>query len=183
MKLKALIATIWCLAASAAFAQPSHPPDIAEIVSHGPIPMFATFSSILHTAGMDETVAGREVYTLLAPTEDAFKLLPAKALAKLKSDPKLAKEFISDLLLPGAYDLSSKSMSWAAGGKALGNGPHKLKSISGSTVVVAVAADGTPSFNGIAPPAEWKTPWNLTNGRIYALSKVLLQPRLAKKLK
>ena len=80
MNLRLWLLTLVAALACSAQAQPSQPPDLAEIVGKHPIAMFSTLSSLFASAGMTDVLAGKNLFTLLAPDNAAFAKLSKAAL-------------------------------------------------------------------------------------------------------
>jgi uncharacterized surface protein with fasciclin (FAS1) repeats len=50
-------------------------------------PELSTLNGLLKTAGLTDTLAGTGPFTLFAPSNDAFKAVPAKTMEDLAKDP------------------------------------------------------------------------------------------------
>ncbi len=89
------------LASAPAFAQDKDIVDTAAANKD-----FSTLVSAIKAAGLAETLKGKGPFTVFAPTDDAFKKLPAGTLANLlKPENKAAlTNLLNFHVLPGSYD-------------------------------------------------------------------------------
>lgn len=61
----------------------------------------STLAAALETAGLSETLSGEGPFTLFAPTNDAFKALPAGELDRLLADPEALAVVLSYHVVEG----------------------------------------------------------------------------------
>lgn len=121
---------------------------------------FSTLATALKAAGLVETLKGKGPFTVFAPTDDAFKKLPAGTLEKLLAD----KAQLTKVL---AYHVVA--------GKVMAADVVKLseaKTVEGSAVKIAVQ-DGKVKLNGANVV---KTDVGASNGVIHVLDAVILPP-------
>src|SRR5438105_12934019 len=96
-RLFALIPVIAALVACA--SQPmSTPVSVADTIAREP--QLSTLSDLVQRAGLAETLKGAGPYTVFAPTNDAFKSVPAKTMDELSHDPAMPKAVLSYHVLP-----------------------------------------------------------------------------------
>jgi uncharacterized surface protein with fasciclin (FAS1) repeats len=123
-------------------------------------PQLATFSKLLADSGLAETLRGAGPYTVFAPSDEAFKALPAKALADLAADKEQLKAVL------GFHVVAGKLM--AADVK---NG--NLKSLQGANLAVAKAG----TFVTVEEAVVTEPDVSATNGVVHVIDKVLLPPK------
>ncbi len=124
-----------------------------------------TFASAVKTAGLTDTLEGTGPYTVLAPTNDAFKVLPAGTLdmlLKLENSAKL-KNILSYHIIVGTLNKSQFT-----------NG-QKLKTVNGQELTVEIT-DGKVTFTDAkgGKATIVKADLNATNGVVHTVSAVLL---------
>ena len=121
---------------------------------------FNTLATALKAAGLVETLKGKGPFTVFAPTDDAFKKLPAGTLEKLLADKAQLTKVLT-------YHVVS--------GKVMASDVVKLseaKTVEGSAVKIAVK-DGKVKLNGANVV---KTDVGASNGVIHVLDAVILPP-------
>ncbi|HRY45615.1 MAG TPA: fasciclin domain-containing protein [Thermoanaerobaculia bacterium] len=144
----------------AAPARADHHPgkDIVETaVAAG---SFSTLATALKAAGLVETLKGKGPFTVFAPTDDAFKKLPAGTLEKLLADKARLTKVLT-------YHVVS--------GKVMAADVVKLseaKTVEGSSVKIAVK-DGKVKLNDANVV---KTDVGASNGVIHVIDTVILPP-------
>ena len=85
---------------------PSRTKDLAATLASDP--QLSTFHSLVKSAGLEKTLRSKGPYTVLAPTDAAFRMLPDETLSRLK-DPANRSElndWISYHIVPGNYSSS-----------------------------------------------------------------------------
>jgi uncharacterized surface protein with fasciclin (FAS1) repeats len=123
-------------------------------------PQLQTLSKLLADAGLTDTLNGTGPFTLMAPSDEAFKAVPAKTLAELAADKNLLKSVLSFHVLP------SKLM--AADVK---NG--NLKSVQGANLALARAG----SFVTVEDAVVTQADVSASNGVVHIIDKVLMPPK------
>lgn len=89
----------------------------------------ATCSRFLSLAGLDEMLNGSESFTVFAPTDEAFRNLPAETLDELTGDPKRLREVLQYHIINGGRQRSTFANS-------------KLKTLQGALLTATVTDDG-----------------------------------------
>ena len=123
---------------------------------------FSTLATALKAAGLVETLKGKGPFTVFAPTDDAFKKLPAGTLEKLLADKAQLTKVLT-------YHVVS--------GKVMAADVVKLseaKTVEGSLVRIAVK-DGKVKVNDANVV---KTDVGASNGVIHVLDAVILPPAM-----
>jgi uncharacterized surface protein with fasciclin (FAS1) repeats len=123
-------------------------------------PQLSTLNKLLAEAGLSETLRGAGPYTLFAPSDDAFKALPAKTLAELSVDKALLKSVLEYHVLSGALNAVDAK-----------NG--NMKTVQGANVAVAKAGTFVTVEDAVVQQADVRA----TNGVVHVIDKVLLPPK------
>lgn len=145
------------VAAPARAAEPKATDIVDTAVAAG---SFNTLATALKAAGLVETLKGKGPFTVFAPTDDAFKKLPAGTLEKLLADKAQLTKVLT-------YHVVS--------GKVMAADVVKLteaKTVEGSSVKIAVR-DGKVKVND---SNVVKTDVGASNGVIHVIDTVLLPP-------
>ncbi len=121
---------------------------------------FNTLATALKAADLVETLKGKGPFTVFAPTDDAFKKLPAGTLEKLLADKAQLTKVLTYHVVAGrvmAADVVKLS---------------EAKTVEGSPVRIAVK-DGKVKLNDANVV---KTDVGASNGVIHVLDTVILPP-------
>jgi uncharacterized surface protein with fasciclin (FAS1) repeats len=116
-------------------------------------------TKLLNDAGLTETLKGPGPYTVFAPTDDAFKAVPAKTLDALAKDKALLISVLTYHVLPGAVTSA-----------AVVNGP--VKTVQGAPV--AIYKSGT--FVTVEEAVITTPDIAASNGVVHIVDKVLMPP-------
>ncbi len=134
------------------------PANIADTAAR--TPQLSTLNKLLADAGLDETLRGAGPYTVFAPSDEAFKALPAKTLASLSADKALLKAVLGYHVVSGkmgAADIRNAS----------------LKSVQGANLAVAKAGSYVTVEDAIVQQADLTA----SNGVVHVIDKVLMPPK------
>jgi uncharacterized surface protein with fasciclin (FAS1) repeats len=122
---------------------------------------FDTLVSLVQSAGLAETLSGKGPYTVFAPTDKAFKKVPAETLEALGNDRKALRRVllyhVADGRYPAARVASKRSIATLAG-------PRLDVEVRKDVVRVGGARVVTPDVR-------------TSNGVIHAINRVLIPPR------
>lgn len=133
------------------------PVGVADTIAR--TPALSTLSGLIASADLRDTLNAAGPYTVFAPSNDAFKAVPAKTLQDLAQNPDKLKAVLTYHVVAG------KSM--AADVKAA-----KVKSLNGATLELAKAGDFV-----IVESAAVTTPdIAASNGVVHVIDTVLLPP-------
>ena len=83
------IVSAWALAACATGPAPK---TIAETAAANP--QLTTLTKLLQDAGLTDTLQGAGPYTVFAPTDAAFKAVPAATMAALAGDKEIGRAHV-----------------------------------------------------------------------------------------
>lgn len=155
----ALAVTALALAGLAACATtPPAPASITDTAAR--TPQLSTLSRLIGDAGLAETLRGAGPYTVFAPSDEAFKALPAKTLADLAADKELLKSVLSYHVVAGkvmATEVRNAS----------------VKSVQGASLTTAKAGAFVTVDEAVVQQADVPA----SNGVIHVIDKVLMPPK------
>jgi uncharacterized surface protein with fasciclin (FAS1) repeats len=152
----ALLATVAALAAGCA-TTPA-PASVADTIARDP--QLSTLSGLVRQAGLADTLRGAGPYTVFAPTNDAFKAVPAKTMAELGHDPARLKAVL------GYHVLQAKVMA-----ADVGNG--NAKTVQGSNLALAKAGSFVTVDEAMVQTADI----GASNGVVHTIDRVLMPPK------
>jgi uncharacterized surface protein with fasciclin (FAS1) repeats len=123
-------------------------------------PQLSTLTKLITEAGLAETLRGAGPYTVFAPTDEAFKAVPAKTMAELAADKTLLVSVLTFHVLPGkvmAADVQNAN----------------VKTVQGANVAVSRAGTFVTIEDAVVQQADVPA----TNGVIHIIDKVLIPPK------
>jgi uncharacterized surface protein with fasciclin (FAS1) repeats len=123
-------------------------------------PQLQSLSKLIADTGLSETLSGTGPFTLLAPSDEAFKALPPKTQADLAADKNLLKSVLSYHVLPGKLTAAD-----------IKNG--NIKSVQGANVALARAGNFVTVEEAVVTQADLIA----TNGVVHIIDKVLMPPK------
>ena len=122
-------------------------------------PQLSTLTKLINDAGLTETLKGTGPYTVFAPTDDAFKAVPAKTLDALSKDKALLTSVLSFHVLPGKVNSADVK-----------NGP--VKTVQGANV--SLYKSGT--FITVEEAVVTTPDIEASNGVVHIVDRVLIPP-------
>ena len=147
-------ATLLALAACATSPTPKTIADTAAAT-----PQLSTLNKLIGDAGLTETLRGPGPFTVFAPTNDAFKAVPAKTLDALGKDPALLKSVLSYHVLAGKVAAADVK-----------NGP--AKTVQGANVALSKSGRFVTIDEAVVTLADVP----VSNGVVHVIDRVLLPP-------
>jgi len=123
-------------------------------------PQLSTLSKLLTDAGLAGTLREPGPFTVFAPSDEAFKAVPAKTLAELASDRALLRSVLSFHVMAGetlAGDVK--------------NGP--AKTLQGASVALSRAGTFVTVEEAVVTQADVRA----SNGVLHIVDRVLLPPK------
>lgn len=96
---KKMLAGVLSVLAMSACATPPTPMTISDTAAA--TPQLSTLTKLLNDAGLTDTLKQAGPYTVFAPTDDAFKAVPAKTLDALSKDKALLMSVLTYHVTPG----------------------------------------------------------------------------------
>lgn len=152
------LALIACSAALAAGCATTRAPmSVADTIARDP--QLSTLNGLVQKAGLVDTLKAAGPYTVFAPTNDAFKAVPAKTLDELGRDPAKLKSVLTYHVLPGkvlAADVKNA----------------KAKTAQGADVALARAGAFVTVEDAMVQNADIVA----TNGVVHTVDRVLMPP-------
>lgn len=158
MKHPRTLLAIALLAVLSACATAPAPATIADTAAR--TPQLSTLSRLVADAGLGDTLRAAGPYTVFAPSDDAFKALPAKTLAELAADKQLLKAVLSYHVVSGKL--------LAADVK-----PGQQKSLQGANLALAKAGTFVTVEDALVQQADVPA----TNGVVHVIDRVLMPPK------
>ncbi|MES2958586.1 MAG: fasciclin domain-containing protein [Pseudomonadota bacterium] len=134
------------------------PGTIADTAARAP--QLSTLNRLIAEAGLGETLRGPGPYTVFAPSDDAFKAIPAKTLAELGTNKELLKSVLTYHVLPGkmlAVEVKN------------GN----AKTVHGASLALARAGEMVTVEEAVVVQSDVAA----TNGVVHVIDRVLLPPK------
>jgi uncharacterized surface protein with fasciclin (FAS1) repeats len=156
--MKALISCVACMAALTACADMQPAASVAETIERAP--NLTIVSKIMKDTGMDQTLRGPGPFTVFAPTDEAFKALPAAVLQQIAQDKNMARSVIS-------YHVVTINLETTTAP----NGAQKT--MSGDDISVYKAGTTLTVENAVVTQADVKA----SNGVVEVIDTVLLPPK------
>jgi uncharacterized surface protein with fasciclin (FAS1) repeats len=134
------------------------PANIVDLAAR--TPSLSTLHQLIGSAGLANTLRGTGPFTVFAPSNDAFKALPAKTLADLSADPALLAQVLTYHVLTGQV--------MAADVKA-----GSAKTVQGANVTLARAGTFVTVEDAVVQQADVLA----TNGVVHVIDRVLMPPK------
>ncbi len=158
MNVRSLFALAAITAALAGCATTSAPVSVADTIATNP--ELSTLNGLVVKAGLSDTLKGTGPFTVFAPTNDAFKAVPAKTMDDLGKDPAKLKALLTYHVVPGKV----ASADVKNGNAKTVNGANVALSKAGTFVTVEEAMVQTADISA-------------TNGVVHTVDRVLMPPR------
>jgi uncharacterized surface protein with fasciclin (FAS1) repeats len=142
---------------AAACASTPTPGTVADTAARNP--QLSTLSKLIAEAGLADTLQGTGPFTLFAPTDEAFKAVPAATMAKLAQDKALLRAVLTYHVLP------TKTMA-----AEVKNGP--AKTAQGANVSLAKAGSFVTVEEAVVTQADIAA----SNGVVHLIDRVMMPP-------
>lgn len=152
-----MLAPVLALLAACATQAPSTPVSVAGTVAH--TSELSTLNSLIAKAGLADTLNAAGPYTLFAPTNEAFRAVPAKTMDELAKDPAKLKAVLSYHVVAGKVMAAQVK-----------NGP--VKTLEGANVALSRAGDFVVIEDAMVQAADQQA----TNGVVHTIDRVLMPP-------
>ncbi len=134
------------------------PVNLADSVANNA--SLSTFNSLAAQAGLSETLKSGGPFTVFAPTNDAFKAVPAATMADLSKHPEKLKDVLN-------YHVTSGKLMAAN----IKNGD--IKTLNGANAALSKAGDFVTIENAAVVVADM----GATNGVVHTIDTVLMPPK------
>jgi uncharacterized surface protein with fasciclin (FAS1) repeats len=123
-------------------------------------PELSTLNKLINDAGMADTLRAQGPYTVFAPSNDAFKAVPAKTMEDLAKDKEQLKAVLAYHVVPGK--MTSAEVK---------NG--NAKTVQGSNVALSKAGTFVTVEDAMVTQADVPA----TNGVVHVIDRVLIPPK------
>jgi uncharacterized surface protein with fasciclin (FAS1) repeats len=134
------------------------PKDVPEVIAADP--ELSTLSKLIKDAGLTQTLSGTGPFTVFAPTNTAFKNVPAKTMDELAKNKELLSQVLTFHVVPG------KTM---AADVKQGN----VKSVNGANLALSKAG----AYVTVEDAVVTKADLTATNGVVHVIDRVLMPPK------
>lgn len=158
MKSLTTLAAAAVLALAAGCATTPAPATIAETAAR--TPQLSTLNRLIQEAGLADTLRADGPYTVFAPSDEAFKALPAKTLADLAADKAQLRAVLSYHVVAGKLTAAEVK-----------NGSQK--SLQGANLALAKAGSFVTVEDAMVQQADVPA----TNGVVHVIDRVLMPPK------
>lgn len=139
----------------------STPPATVQSVV-GSSAELSTFNKLVATAGLGDVLIGSNPVTVFAPSDEAFKAVPAATLDKLAKDPAALKSLLQHHILPGSVK---------SGAIQAGSAP--VATLAGTKLAVSKAGDFVTVEDALVVKADLAA----GNGVVHVIDRVLTPPK------
>ena len=150
-----LAATFGALLLAAGCATTPAPMNLVQTAAA--TPQLSTLSKLIQDAGLTDTLSGPGPYTVFAPTDEAFKALPAATLQALAQDKTRLQAVLKNHVLSGAV-LSPEVKNGA------------VKTVDGANLALSKSGSFVTVEDAVVTTADVKA----TNGVVHIIDKVLV---------
>jgi len=150
------LSALMTLSGSAMAADTGAPASVAATAAQ--TAELSTFYKLVQQAGLSATLEASGPITVFAPTDEAFKAVPAAALDKLSKDPELLKSVLSYHLVSGAIKSASIRENTT------------LTTLNGAQMAASKAGDFVTVDEGLVTKADVPA----SNGVVHIIDRVLM---------
>jgi uncharacterized surface protein with fasciclin (FAS1) repeats len=123
-------------------------------------PQLSTLAKLINDAGLAETLRAQGPYTVFAPSDEAFRAVPAATLQALASDKELLKSVLTFHVLPGKVS-----------GADVKNG--SAKTVQGASVALSKSGSFITVEDAVVTQADVPA----SNGVVHVIDRVLMPPK------
>jgi len=135
----------------------STPTNLTDTIAKNP--QLSTLNSLVQSAGLSESLKAAGPFTVFAPSNDAFKAVPAKTMDDLAKHPEKLKDVLSYHVIAGQANAASIKNA-------------KVKSLLGAELELSKAGD----FVTVESAAVTQADIAATNGVVHIIDTVLIPP-------
>lgn len=151
----ALLATMMLLSGQT-HAQTAAPATVVAVAARAP--ELSTFYKLVQQAGLSASLEGAGPVTVFAPTDDAFKAVPAATLDKLSKEPELLKSVLNYHVVPGALKAENITAN------------SSLTTVNGAQIAASKAGEFVTVDEGLVTKADLVA----GNGVVHVIDRVLM---------
>ena len=153
----ALIAPLAAVLLTAGCATTLAPKNLAETAAA--TPQLSTLTRLIQDAGLTGTLSNPGPYTVFAPTDEAFKAVPAATMQALAQDKARLQAVLSYHVVAGSVTSADVK-----------NGP--VKSVQGANLALSKSGTFVTVEDAVVTTADVRA----TNGVVHIIDKVLIPP-------
>jgi uncharacterized surface protein with fasciclin (FAS1) repeats len=121
-------------------------------------PELSTFYKLVQQAGLSASLEAAGPVTVFAPSDDAFKAVPAATLEKLSKDPELLKSVLNYHVVPGALKAENIRANTS------------LTTVNGAPLAASKAGDFVTVDDAVVTKADIVA----ANGVVHVIDRVLM---------
>lgn len=148
---------VLALVAACATSPVAAPVSVADTIARDP--QLSTLHGLVRQSGLTDSLRAAGPYTVFAPTNDAFKAVPAKTMDELGRNPARLKEMLSYHMLAGRMMAADVKNS-------------HVKTAQGANVALSKAGDFVTVEEAMVQTADIVA----TNGVVHTVDRVLMPP-------
>ncbi len=152
---KLLLSSVLLAVALSGCATPPAPMTISDTTAA--TPQLSTLTKLINDAGLTETLKEPGPYTVFAPTDEAFKAVPAKTLEALSKDKALLISVLTYHVVPGKVTSADVK-----------NGP--VTTVQGTPVSLYRSGNFVTVENAVVTTADV----DASNGVVHIIDQVLI---------
>jgi uncharacterized surface protein with fasciclin (FAS1) repeats len=134
------------------------PAPITDMAARAP--QLSTLARLIREAGLDDALRASGPFTVFAPSDEAFKAVPAATMQELARNPQLLKDMLTFHVLSGKV---------ASGEVKNGN----AKTLHGGNVALSRAGSFVTVEDAVVTQADLPA----TNGVVHVIDRVLMPPK------
>jgi uncharacterized surface protein with fasciclin (FAS1) repeats len=134
------------------------PQSVVDVMSSNPD--LSTVTDLVRKSGLEPVLSAVGPFTVFAPSNDAFKAVPAKTMAQLASDPAALKDVLTFHVVAGKLDAASITNTSVA-------------SVQGAKLALAKAG----GFVTVEDAVVIKADQLAANGVVHVIDRVLTPPK------
>jgi uncharacterized surface protein with fasciclin (FAS1) repeats len=162
MQRRLFIALAAAAALTAGCATTPQPANIVDTAAR--TPELSTLARLINEAGLADTLRGAGPFTVFAPTDEAFKAVPAATLQQLATNREMLRAVLTYHVVPGKV---------TAADVKTGN----VATVQGANVALSKAG----SFVTVEDAVVQKADVPVTNGVVHMIDRVLMPPAPARR--
>lgn len=156
MNRRALLLTL--LSASLAGCASMQPRNVSDVIAADP--NLSTLNSLVRDAGLADTLASAGPFTVFAPSNEAFKAVPAKTMGDLAANKEMLKSVLTYHVLPEKATTEQLKQG-------------SVKTMNGASLAVSRAG----TFVTVEDAMVVREDKSAANGVVLVIDRVLLPPK------
>ena len=139
-------------------ASAPHPASVADTIAKNP--SLSTMNGLITQVGLSATLQGAGPFTVFAPSNAAFKLVPAKIMDDLEKHPEKLKDVLAFHVIAGKLTAADVKNS-------------DVKALNGGQVALSRAGDFVIIESAMVEQSDIQA----SNGVVHIIDAVLLPPQ------